>query len=296
MKLPVQDRAETSRSSEPRKAAAKERDDMDVLPKSVVEHRKSIIKMIETLSRRYSRWQVFQDFVTMSAAALSNAVDLNNRERREAMYMECVKRYSKDELALFPKMFMHLVMAMQIEPRDVMGEIFMEMELGNSQTGQFFTPMSICHLMAKLNVDEDIKKKIAEKGYITLSEPACGGGAMVIAYALAMREQGINYQNCLHVTATDVDHIACKMAYVQFTLLHIPAVVVHGNTLTLVEHDHWYTPAHILNLWGPRLNSRKRIESDLPPAKPRTIGIGQTDQFVLCPDIDTEPADVPSFR
>jgi hypothetical protein len=29
-------------------------------------------------------------------------------------------------------------------------------------------------------------------------------------------------------------------------MLHIPAVVVHGNALTLEEHSRWLTPAHIM--------------------------------------------------
>jgi hypothetical protein len=36
---------------------------------------------------------------------------------------------------------------------------------------------------------------------------------------------------------------------VQFNLLHIPAIVQHGNTLTLEEFGRWHTPAHILGGW-----------------------------------------------
>ena len=37
---------------------------------------------------------------------------------------------------------------------------------------------------------------------------------MVIALAQELREQGINYQQCLHVTAIDIDLLAVHMAYV----------------------------------------------------------------------------------
>jgi hypothetical protein len=40
---------------------------------------------------------------------------------------------------------------------------------------------------------------------------------------------------------------AVHMAYIQLSLLHVPAVVVHGNTLSLEEWGYWYTPAHILD-------------------------------------------------
>ena len=46
------------------------------------------------------------------------------------------------------------------------------------------------------------------------------------------------------------------MAYIHFSLLHIPAIVVHGNSLTLEEWDHWATPAHILGFWDHRLKNR----------------------------------------
>jgi hypothetical protein len=40
------------------------------------------------------------------------------------------------------------------------------------------------------------------------------------------------------------------MAYVQLSLLGIPAVVVHGNALSLDVWGVWYTPAHVLVGWG----------------------------------------------
>ena len=32
------------------------------------------------------------------------------------------------------------------------------------------------------------------------------------------------------------------MAYIQLSLYGIPAVVIHGNTLTMETWSHWYTP------------------------------------------------------
>ena len=33
------------------------------------------------------------------------------------------------------------------------------------------------------------------------------------------------------------------MAYIQLALYNIPAVIIHGNTLTVEEWSHWFTPA-----------------------------------------------------
>lgn len=54
-------------------------------------------------------------------------------------------------------------------------------------------------------------------------------------------------QQHMHVTVVDLDQRCAHMAYVQFSLLPIPVVVVHVNSLTVEEYSHWYTPAHIMD-------------------------------------------------
>ena len=95
---------------------------------------------------------------------------------------------------------------------------------------------------------------------------------MIIGLAETMQKRGINYQQCLHVTAVDLDPQCVNMSYVQFSLLHIPAVVVHGNTLSMEEFGHWYTPAHIMGLWDYRLMKNKTIRrvEEVAPAPPIT--------------------------
>lgn len=81
---------------------------------------------------------------------------------------------------------------------------------------------------------------------------------MVLAAADALQAQGINYQQAMHATAVDVDATAVHMAYVQLSLAHVPAIIVHGNSLSMKEWGHWFTPAHILGGWDSRL----RVERD----------------------------------
>jgi hypothetical protein len=40
-------------------------------------------------------------------------------------------------------------------------------------------------------------------------------------------------------------------------------VVVHGNTLSLEEFSHWYTPAHILGFWDHKLKQKVNRDSAL---------------------------------
>lgn len=231
-----------------------------------------IIKLMRGLAHRHDLWRVFSDFCEISAVSIANAVDRPNPQSaaREARYMEIVKAYSKDELPEFSKMLYYLTEALSCSMDDVLGEVFMEMDLGSKWHGQFFTPYEICRLMASLNVGDELKAMIARRGFVTANEPACGGGAMMIAMAEEMQAAGINYQQCLHVTAQDLDLKAVHMAYIQLSLLHIPAVVVHGNTLTNEQRSHWFTPAHIMGGWNWRLRAREleqeeHVETEEPP-------------------------------
>src|SRR5258708_2774869 len=60
---------------------------------------KDLVNLITGLAPRYGAWQVFTDFVEMAAISISNAVDLGQREPREARYLEIVKRYKREEVA-----------------------------------------------------------------------------------------------------------------------------------------------------------------------------------------------------
>jgi hypothetical protein len=48
------------------------------------------------------------------------------------------------------------------------------------------------------------------------------------------------------------------MAYIQLSLLGVPAVVVVGDTLRLEERARWYTPAHVVGGWTMKLRREKQ--------------------------------------
>ncbi|TGE04603.1 N-6 DNA methylase [Hymenobacter fodinae] len=216
-----------------------------------------IAKVVRSLAHRHSTYEVFADFVEMAALAVSNSVDLAQYDKREARYMEIVGKYKPEEVQQFPQMMGALVMGLEEGPDDILGATFHELEIHNEHKGQFFTPYHLCRMMAGLTFDESAKDIIQQRGFIQASEPACGAGAMNIGLADEMKARGLNYQQALHVTAVDLDIRCVHMAYLQLSLLHIPAVVVHGNTLTLEEFGHWYTPAHIMGGWNYKLKRQR---------------------------------------
>ncbi|WP_202800425.1 class I SAM-dependent methyltransferase [Sinorhizobium fredii] len=117
-----------------------------------------------------------------------------------------------------------------------------------------------------------MQKAIAERGFMIAQEPAVGSGAMIIALAEAILEAGFNYQQLLHVTAVDIDPRAVHMAYIQLSLLHIPATVIVGDSLAMRFREDWHTMAHVMGHWSVKLG--KGWESAgagaraLPPAMP----------------------------
>lgn len=229
---------------------------------------KSICKLIDDVGRRHHRWQVFSDFVEMGACAVSNKVDFSQYDVREDRYMQIVKKYEKDEIQAFPKMLAELFSALDGEPQDLLGMVFHELELHNKYTGQFFTPYSLCQLMASMQVDENTDRIIEQNGFITLSEPACGSGAMIIAFADALKQRCHDISKTMHVTATDVDVKCVHMAFLQLSLIGIPGLIIHGNTLSLEEWAVWGTPHHIIDRWPERLRHRQPEESiHIPPIK-----------------------------
>jgi hypothetical protein len=219
-------------------------------------HCKELASLLRDNARRHRLHEVFSDFCELGALSISNAIDKTQFDAREARYLQIVGRYETEEVHRFPRMLAVLVDWLECGFADCLGELFMSLELGDHWKGQFFTPYPVCGLMARITVG-DVRPQIERQGFVTISEPACGAGAMVIACADAIHAQGVNFQQAMHVTAVDIDATAVHMAYLQFSLLHVPAIVVHGNTLALKEWAHWVTPAHVLGGWDRRLRQAR---------------------------------------
>ncbi|WP_443021808.1 N-6 DNA methylase [Sphingobium sp.] len=218
-------------------------------------HIRNVLKLFDANGHRHDRYRLFSDCMELIALSISNSVDLCSRPDREVRYFEIVGRYDRPAVEMFAQVFAEITMALEAGLNDVLGHIFTELEIHNKNRGQFFTPYAVCQMMAQVTLGgaDEAQALIGAKGFVRAMEPACGAGAMVIALAEVVRAAGINYQRHLHVTAVDIDSRAVHMAYIQFALLHIPAHVIVGNSLSLETREHWFTPAHILGGWSARL-------------------------------------------
>ncbi|MFF3127018.1 N-6 DNA methylase [Streptomyces sp. NPDC057908] len=213
---------------------------------------RKIVNLLEANTGAKRMSQVFEDFVEMAALAIRNAVDYRGRDEREEQYRRTAGRYNRASLDRFAQALALVTVEMERDPCDVLGRLYMELELGNERLGQFYTPYDVAELMAEMQI-ESVTEQVQTHGFADLYEPTCGAGAFVVAVAQAMLEHGLNPQTQLHVTAEDIAPQAIHMIYVHLTLLHIPAVVQRRDTLTMRTFDSWFTPAHVLGGWGQKL-------------------------------------------
>lgn len=213
-------------------------------PKSSRDFHTEFIQLFNQTARYHSRLDVFRDFIHIAAISLENSV--KKCEELEQTYFKVIARYERADLDAFAKLLALCVNALDHQATDFLGTVFMSLELGEGAWGQFFTPFYVSQLMSDLIIG-DCGAIIEQNGYISVCEPTCGAGGMVIACANSVLQQGFNPQMQMIAVCTDIDEVAARMCYVQLALLGIPAIVNIGNSLTLDVRQTLYTPMLMLN-------------------------------------------------
>ena len=229
------------------------------------EYEKEFIRIFNELCYSRSSWQVWDDFVAVTAIALSNAFEGNEKVKadRECEYAKCIERLGGERKPA--SMFALLTEAMTENPeQDFLGNMFMNLNLGNHWVGQFFTPYHLCEMMAEINID-GLRERIDNQGWVSVFDCACGAGATLIAAANVMKNHGVNYQDHALFVAQDISRTAALMCYIQLSLLGCAGYVVVGNTITNPitgksvllptekdSQDFWYTPMFSSNVWRYR--------------------------------------------
>ena len=196
-------------------------------------NQQEIVKLINRLDGKYSKWHIWNDFILMFATSIANVFPSPHREHREKLYMETAKKYSKGELDIMAEMMALVVTGMEDNPdQDFLGELYMCMDMGNQWTGQFFTPYDVCKAMSLMSYSDGvIESQVQDRGFVGVSDPACGAGALLIAFANVCREKKLNYQqHCLFI-AQDIDQLAGMMCYIQLSLMGCAGHVIVDNTL-----------------------------------------------------------------
>jgi type I restriction enzyme M protein len=162
--------------------------------------------------------QVFDDLLTMIICSMG-------RGTQEPLYFETIAKYNTKELNSFCKLFGELMQIYQFNTSnddwcDPLGDYYecLTSNYKKSNLGQYFTPKSICDLMAHLIVDiDDFGKNI--------NEPCSGSGRFVLA---ANKLTKGNYYIC-----QDLDPMCCKMTAINLCFHQIRGEVHCHNTLLM---------------------------------------------------------------
>ena len=216
-------------------------------------------KILERLAYGHDTRQVFDAFVRFAACALA-------AQTREAEYLEEAKRWQKPELELFAEAFGTLVREMESQPfTDLIGGYYMEFAISSKSQqwgGEYHTPKPICDMMARMTLGDMVE--LPADRPITVCEPACGAGAMILSVGEACSPE---IRRRLRVTAIDINRTACDMAFINTSLWGIPTRVIHGNTLS---NEYWaaWSNIHHIAPWLPyalRPQAPEAMEQGQPP-------------------------------
>lgn len=105
------------------------------------DHQKNFLKLFNSLTGKHSRWEIWEDFVTLTAIEISNSTDKVNAPERTKTYQTIISKYSSKEREGMAEMLGEVIMGMEQNPdQDFLGSLYMMCELGNDHAGQFFTP------------------------------------------------------------------------------------------------------------------------------------------------------------
>lgn len=222
----------------------------------IEEARRRFISVFGDTARNLRRWEVFRDFITLAASEL-DMTRIRTPENIERSREICAK-YGERDISNLHELFGLMVCALEAKFHDFLGAIFMELELGDDRNGQYFTPYNVQSLLARLLMP-DIDETIRREGFVTVSDPASGAAGMIVAYAEVLLEAGYNPSEQMFGSCIDIDPIAADMAFIQLSLLGIPAEVVTGNTLTMQFNRVRYTPVYYINNFEKRLEEQRRI-------------------------------------
>ena len=199
---------------------------------------KPMLAQFEILGRKHSRMQVFEDFLTIAHCALWIPPTFEAFIEKENEYKRVMAKYTTFEHDAFIEVFARLSLLMEEEHDDYLGTLYNLLQLSSRKRGEVYTPMHIAELLAEIQMGEHPVEEQA-----SVMDPACGSGALIIGYARVLNKKGVNASEKMYAECTDISLLACKMAFIQLSLMGVPAQVKWGNALKNEYQQAWFTSA-----------------------------------------------------
>ena len=105
-------------------------------------HQTEFVKIFNSLCGRYGRWEIWQDFVTLAAIAISNTVDRSQAAERKKTYMTIAGKYKPEEMLKFSQMLQEVVIGMDLTRiRTFSASFIWHWILAMTTLGSFSRPM-----------------------------------------------------------------------------------------------------------------------------------------------------------
>jgi hypothetical protein len=183
----------------------------------------------DTLARAFERnsvfahvhpWDLYRSWLEAIWALLDAACNPEG-------YKACLDRYSYQEGAEFARILGLYIDALEQNPFvDILGELFMRLDIRSVQAGQFFTPWPVVLMMARMQFDAEVfKQTVSDKGVVTVCDPACGSGVMLLAFAqVVYQELGDEGLSRLELYGQDIDLRCVNMCRIQIRMNGLDAI------------------------------------------------------------------------
>lgn len=174
-------------------------------------------------------YKVYEDWIGLIFYAL---------QRDDPHYLEIMGRYANNapmgnrEADHFANAWTNLLEYMLATDNEALGTLFMEFA-SSRYKGQYFTPMEVARLMAKLTL-----ANIPEGRKFTVADPACGADIGLIACS---NEQTSEQNDRAIFIGQDIDLNCVRMSVINMTLFNLNALIIWGNSLTLEVWGAWET-------------------------------------------------------
>ena len=119
------------------------------------------------------------------------------------------------------RLFGLYVEAVELLPfRDVLGSLFMKLDINSVRNGEFFTPWPIAEMMAVMTFDrQEFLNLVKERGEVSVCDPAVGSGVMLLAFGKVVHDAlGRDGTNRLRLYGMDIDIRCVNMCRIQLRM------------------------------------------------------------------------------
>jgi type I restriction-modification system DNA methylase subunit len=207
------------------------------------------MRTLRQIDNSKSEYDLFRDFLELSAISIQNSLLPNSTDlwqRNERQYLSCTKRYNEEQLSLFSSMLAYLIHALIKSEYDYLGEVYMQVA-SNKFLGQFFTPFHVSEMMAQMSL-ADVESLLKSKNFITINEPTCGCGSMIIAAIKVLKTKNVCLHKQIHFIGQDIAMYPFYGAYIQCSLLGASATFMLGDSLKIPDENvlRFETPMSVL--------------------------------------------------